>query len=144
MPRRRRTPAQRAASRRNLEKARAAKKSKAQRKVAQFAKEGRKPQGKKVLLYHRTSPTNAKSIVAQGFNPGKAVKSNLSRSKVDRSVFFSDKPFGEASRYGKALLSVKVPRRKVKRDWNYEPYKGETFYHVRTKDLKGRKVKRIL
>lgn len=143
MPKRR-TPAQRAASRRNLQKARAAKKSRASRKVAQFAKEGRKPQGKNVLLYHRTSPTNAKSIAAQGFSPGKAVKSSLSRSKTDRSVFFSDKPSGEATRYGKALLSVKVPRRKVKRDLNYDTYKGETYYHVRTNDLKGRKVKRVL
>lgn len=144
MPKKRRTPAQRTASRRNLEKARAARSSRAQRKVAQFAKEGRKPQGKNVLLYHRTSPANAKSIAAQGFNPGKAVKSNLTRSKVDRSVFFSDKPSGEAARYGKALLSVKVPRRKVKRDPNYDTYKGETYYFVRTSDLKGRKIKRVL
>lgn len=129
MPRRRVTTKQKAASRRNLA-------------IARAKREGRKPTGKSTLLFHRTSPANADSIAKHGFDPGRAVKGSVTRSKADRSVFFSDKRSGESSRYGKALVSVKVPRKLVKRDPNYDTYKGETFHHVRVSDLAGRKIKR--
>lgn len=131
MPKKRRTPKQRAASRRNL-------------KIARAKRERLKPTGKTKLLFHRTSPQNAESIMKHGFGGAKALRSNLTRSKKDSRSFFSDSPSGEAARYGKALVSVKVSRKLVKRDTNYDTYKGETFYSVANSSLKGKKVKRVL
>ena len=128
MPKRR-TPKQRAASRRNLI-------------IARAKREGRKPTGKNTLLYHHTSPANAASIMKQGFDSSKALRGSLTRSKADNNVFFSDKPNGEASRHGKALLSVIVPRKSAKRDPNFDTYKGETFYSVPSKALRGKKIRR--
>lgn len=128
MPKRR-TPKQRAASRRNL-------------KLARAVKARQKPMGKIALLYHRTSPANASSIVKHGFDSSKALKGKLTRARAEKNVFFSDKPHGDAKRHGSALLSVKVPRKSIKRDPNFDTYKGETFYVVPQKALAGKKIRR--
>jgi len=139
MPKRRlTTTAQKAAARRNLVQAR-----KSRGTVTGQT-------GKNQLLYHRTTPANAASIAKHGFDPGKAVKTAtlgrtaLTRGKVDRSTFFSNKPAGDAARHGTALVSVQVPRKLVHRDPNFDTYKGETFFFVRNNDLQGRKIRRHL
>ena len=124
-----RTAAQIAASRRNLQKAREAR--------ARY-------RGKSIPLYHRTSASNAASIlksqkfdstkgkVAGGFEPVKGL------------TFFSIDPRTNA-RYGSEVLKVSVPvniagRRVVKNDPNYGGFLG--YRMVRNSDLAGRKIRR--
>lgn len=132
MPKRR-TAKQQAASRRNLA-------------IARAKRDGVKPSGKMKLLYHRTSEVNANSILKHGFDTGKLVKGRVggpvTRVKPDKNVFFSDKPSGDAKRYGNILLSVNVSHKKAKLDQNFDTFKGETFYFVKATDLRGVKVRK--
>ena len=118
MPKKRRTPKQRAASRRNLEKARAARKSLT-------------PMGKTVLLVHGTSQKKANKIVAeQRYRPHKH-SPNL--------TFFA--PYSRrktAKGYGRHLIGIKVPRKVIQPDWTGERH----AVMVDVKDLAGRKIKR--
>lgn len=126
----RRTPRQKAASRRNLEKARAAKKH-------------------SITLYHFTSPQAAKSILkSQTWNPGhrKAWK-----SLDPEHVYFTNKLKGSKARdFGPWALSVRVPTGALRRDtWegfkiNRENLGKERHYAVALKSLKGRRIRRAL
>ena len=118
MPKRvRRTAAQIAASRRNLEKARRAK----------ALKDGRIPTGKNVLLIHRTSTKAAESIVAQQmFKP----RAWGHQKPKDGKVFFtpasskSGRDFYSRA-FGKAAVSVRVSRKVMKPDDNHPYVRGE-------------------
>lgn len=143
MPKRRITTSkQRAASKRNLVKARAA-----------------KPHGKMVSGYHLTEPGNVKSIVAKGFSK------SLSGSKGFKNpvFFFAEPPSAETKkRYamGAKRLSVvsgEFNFRKAKKltDGNgpawyiVESEKVKNIKHipvgrkVRKQNLAGRRVKRV-
>lgn len=140
MPKRRmRTAAQIAASRRNLEKARAAKASKIPRE---------KYRGKSITLYHRTTPANARSILkSQKFDSladGRPRQSIMGYKPAIGLTFFSTDP-GTNTRYGKSVLKVVVPVRvnrklKIRDDPNFDRELG--FKYVRNADLAGRKIKR--
>lgn len=128
MPKKRRTPAQRAASRRNLEKARKARSRKATGV----------PTGKTVLLMHRTSKNAAKSIELQGF---KVSQKNTPVSNIGGGPHvFGVLPatVSKWSGYGESIVGVKVSRKKLKKDVLPGAYK------VALKDIKGKKAKRYL
>lgn len=123
MPKRRRTPRQRAASRRNLEKARAAKKKGI-------------PMGKTALLY-RHMPSWVPDATKVGFRPnsrGLVHLTNKSKGSLARHLVV-----GPASIY-----SVKVPRKALRKDPTPLRDKTERWYAIDAKHLKGRKIKRVL
>lgn len=146
MPKKRRTPAQRAASRRNLEKARAARKKKLRGT----------PHGKTLLLYHFTNKQAADKIVKEGFKPivrkgtftentayqneawfftHKAAKRNLRDARRDM------KRYGR-TQYGLDAVSVKVPFKATTKESRRRG--GGEVYTVPFEKLKGRKIKRVL
>jgi len=117
MPKRR-TPRQRAASRRNLEKARAAKKS--------------GNTGKQRLLYHATTEKSANAIQKEGFK-------SFAPGRLAGKVFFSTKP--SLKHFGSAVLSVKVPRKASTKMDTLSG--GEEWHAVDVKALQGKKIRRF-
>lgn len=136
MPKKRRTPKQRAASRRNLEKARQARALERDFGYREkLLKGGLSPTGKTRLLYHRTSREAAKSIMKQGFKAGKYADGQISfttRRAVKDQLY---------RKYGKAVLTVKVPRKLAKPDKGIN--KRFEAFEVDEKALKGRKIRRL-
>ena len=135
MPKRRVSAKQVAASRRNLIKARAA------RKKIPRSRYG----GKLVDLYHFTKPDRAASIMDSGGFNDKISSTQFLRRKIggEYPTFFWTKPNPDpmqSAGFGKSVLAVRVPRRKAHRDFDYPP--GMAVY-VRQKDLAGRKVRRV-
>lgn len=100
---------------------------------------GRKviPTGKKTLLYHRTNPFNADKIVKtrRWISGGTAWNNGHGRS-----WFTMLGPSTRSGYYGKAVVSVKVPRKMVRIE---HPY-SSAFATVANKDLKGLPVKRLM
>lgn len=125
MPKRKmRTAAQVAASRRNLEKARKAK------KIIGF------PMGKIATLHHRTSDSAANSLVReQKWRPNNSLNMD---PPGKGTVFFS--PPRATSLYtnrGNAIVAVRISHKKVKRSGI-----GTDLY-VKEQDLVGVKIRRI-
>jgi len=132
MPKRRvRTAAQIAASKRNLEKARKAK----------ALKDGRIPVGKNVLLIHRTKPDRADNIVKEQRFYGRYKNGDKSTARA----FFTPASSRSGARFysffGESAVSVRVPRKLLKRD-NQAEYKYYGAVTVALKDLQGRKIRR--
>lgn len=139
MPKRRITAKQKLASKRNLIAARAAR----HRVVGNHIwKTGLKPYptGKKTYLYHRTTPDRADVIVkSKKWISGTTAHGGLR----GRSWFSTGSPVKPASAYSaNAIVGVAVPRQAVRR----ELYDAESryFVSVANKDLRGRKVKRLV
>ena len=133
MPKRiRRSAAQIAASRRNLEKA---------REKARRIKDGRIPTGKNVLLIHRTTTEAANSIVAQQRFYGRY----RGWDKANARAFFTPASSKSGAKFyggfGTAAVSIKVPRKLVKRD-NYVEHRYYGAVTVDLKDLVGVKIRR--
>lgn len=121
MKRKTRTAAQKAASRRNLVKARAAKARQAKTTLT---------------LYHNTRARNAKSILAQGFkgdNTGKVWFTNRKNSLASNFVVSGRR----------ATLSVRMPRTKLKNDVIMPIKGGERWFTANVKDLQGRKIRQV-
>ena len=151
MPKKRRTPKQRAASRRNLEKARAAKRNmtvpfsmasdmsrpKVLRDNAYYTGLKPYPTGKKTFLFHRTHEVAADAITkTRKWKSGTKSMGGM----PGYSQFTTGKPLGRFP-VGSALLGVAVPRKKVQRVKREE---GNTWHvRVKNKDLAGRKVRRL-
>lgn len=115
-----RSAAQRAASKRNLEKARAAKKVKG---------------SELVTLYHRTKPQAARKILLE----------QKFRSDFHKSVYFSTEKNGIARSYGSGVVSVKVRRSLIHPDpispsslGSRKP--GEKLVKVSMKRLEGVRI----
>ena len=91
------------------------------------------PSGKNMRLYHRTKPENVGSILKNGFGRNK-------RSKTHGSSWFTQgtKP---PPGYGSALLSVTIPRKKVKHEDFTRP--GQRFVYVKNTDLVGVKIRKL-
>lgn len=94
------------------------------------------PTGKRTLLWHRTTPNAADSLVRE---------QNWGHSKFAKakgvSWFTQGKKPSEF--YGKALVSVKVPRKMLKVDESMNSYYPPPM-RVAIKDLQGRKFRREL
>jgi len=144
MPKRRmRTAAQIAASRRNLEKARAAKKLKgAWSTLIPSADNSRIPVGKTVLLVHRTTPEAAKSIVAQQKFKPRAWGYDKSPSKVWFTPASSKSGKRFYSQFGLGAVSVRVPRKVMKPDTIGSEHARYGAVTVDLKDLQGKKIRR--
>lgn len=128
MPKRRvaRTARQRAASRQNLVAARKAK----GRKTIGF------PMGKTALLYHRTSESNANSIVReQKWRPNN--KLNMDPPGKGTVFFSPPKATSLYTNRGNAIVGVRISRKKVKRSGI-----GTDLY-VKEQDLVGVKIRRF-
>lgn len=92
------------------------------------------PTGKKTLLWHRTTPEAAEKIVREqnwGHN----------RFAKEKGISWFTQGKKPPEFYGKALVSVKVPHKKV----THEAFTkiGQRYVNVRNKDLEGRKARRI-
>lgn len=152
MPKRRVTPKQRAASRRNLVKARAARKRnvtlplsaasdmnkpKGIRDAAYYTGLKPYPTGKQTFLYHRTHETAADAITStRKWKSGTKAMGGI----PGHSQFTTGKPLGRFP-VGSALLGVAVPRKKVRK---VQREGGNSWaVVVKNKDLAGRKVKRL-
>lgn len=131
MPKRRTTPKQKAASRRNLQKARAAKKSSSKTPVGKSGM---------IKLYHRTSPTAADQIVQQ--------QKFVSKHSFTKDIFFSAHNNRHTSLYGKAVLTVRINKKKAKLlgdntdTYLKPPFRGYSEYTVNPKALQGKKIRR--
>lgn len=159
MPKRRvsRTAAQKAASRRNLVKAREARRpnktiaagqariNSLAKQVGWFALDAKKPTptGKLVTLMHRTSAANASKILKEGF---KSTQTNTPigvLSKAGPSVYgVLPSVVNKWKGYGEAVVAVRVPRRLVHIDESMSTYNPPPI-RVAVKDLAGRKIRRI-
>lgn len=158
MPKRRvTTPKQKAASRKNLAKARAAKKSAVKGWSASELSEKRKrPEvlaiarynnnrspvkgntGKNVDVFHRTNPTAAQAITKSlKWKSGKGGTGVL----PGRTWFTKGSPKSNSRSYGDALLAVRVPRKTIRRESGSTD--GALHVSVANKDLNGRKVRRL-
>ena len=100
---------------------------------------GRKviPTGKNTLLYHRTTPHSAASIIKSRKWISGGTAWNNGRG---RSWFTLQGPSTRSGYYGKAVVSVKVPHKMVRIE---HPY-SSAFVTVANKDLKGLPVKRLM
>lgn len=131
MPKRRITPEMRAASKRNLEIARRAKR----------AREGRIPTGKNVLLIHRTTSEAADLIVAQQRFRGRY----RGWDKANARAFFTPASSKSGAKFysgfGNAAVSVRVSRKVIKRD-NFVEHRNYGAVTVDLKDLAGVKIRR--
>lgn len=155
MPKRRMTPARKAAiakwqkaganSRKSLEGNRIRQWSKAELKeprrapklLAQGWKEYRVPMGKNVLLYHNTTSARADAIVKE-----RKWKTSVS----PRNVYFrTASTKGNWEYYGKSTVAVKVPRKLIRHENGARGLLGytEPTFTVDKYKLTGRKVRRI-
>lgn len=125
MPKRR-TAAQRAASRRNLVKARAAKR----RGV---------PTGKMTLLVHFTNAKAKKAILKEGFKPSNRA-SSVGKGHVFGTPYSRRKASGFQGKYGYGHTGVvfSVPRKLVKQDADW-PHPDSRMVDVSA--IKGRKIR---
>lgn len=166
MPKRRvRTAAQIAASKRNLEKARNAKR-KLPRAIenklsaegrANFAKTGKISKvpaimyhGKNIRLYHHTNEKAAAQIIKTQTLRGRKGNAAKGIPNLTEKVYFSRKKRGLASDFGNAVVSVSINHRKAKdlgaainlRMSSID--KTDKYYVVKRKDLQGIKIRREL
>jgi hypothetical protein len=142
----RRTAKQAAASKRNLVKARAARKGSAPIRAykAEAADRGFKmvpkptPMGKNVLLFHQTNPVNATRIAkTKTWKPDNSyMKGNVSFTTAQGVANFGH--------YGKSVVSVRVPRKAIldKANQVNPGYGGIHEFTVPAKALQGRKVRK--
>jgi hypothetical protein len=136
MPKRKvtRTPAQIAASRRNLVKAR----------KARQLREGKIPTGKNVLLVHRTSVKAAESILAQQkFNDPKwKYGSKEGGGKIYFAPASSKSGAKFYSVFGTGAVSIRVSRKLMKPDLHRAENKYYGAVTVDVKHLAGVKIRR--
>lgn len=144
MPKRRVTAAQKAASRRNLVKARAARSKKSKHRIIKqdgvplvVPKDLRRPMGKNVLLVHSSAQSD--KILKEGFKG----------TKTGKVYFTNAREAHNYSGFGRPL-SVIVPRKHVRKDRNpiytdSGPMTEHSLFGavtVHVKNLKGVKIKR--
>lgn len=128
MPKRiRRTAAQIAASKRNLEKARKAK--------------GRNEYSGKITVYHRTSHEAANSILKNGF------RRDNPRTGQKPEAFFSTKVHsGLTKTYGPAVITARLSPSTIRRHgWSYQPsFSSGKWHSLPVGYLSGTRLKRKL
>lgn len=92
------------------------------------------PMGKMATMFHRTTSYSARSIVnTRNWHPSR---------NADPYVFLSHGGVTpEEHIRGNSVVSVKVPRRKLTKEFNL--INGISYYMVHKKDLMGRKVRRV-
>ncbi len=102
------------------------------------------PLGKMVRLYHYTSPERAGRILKEGFT-NKNGTNTMYNDLKDANYMYGVIPLvkNKWSGYGKALVSVKVPRKMLKVDESMNSYYPPPM-RVAIKDLQGRKFRREL
>jgi hypothetical protein len=156
------TPAAIAANRRNLIKARAARsrttatssvkrtatktsvktsvKRTATKTSALSGKVATKSTGTKeemITLYHRTTPAAARKIVKEGFH--RDAKNAITVTDETRgNVYFSTSRSGVSKDYGLATVSIRVPKRLVRKDPEdpvYDSPKSHDWFMVKASDL---------
>lgn len=110
------------------------------------------PMGKHVTLYHRTTMKEAKKLATEGFKVRKG-------SDV-KDVYFSNRLFGGAAKgFGPAAVSVRIRSNLIKdrdtahwgfkyarqdENWKWKVQRsGESWIQLDSKHLKGVKVKRV-
>lgn len=165
MPKRRITAAQSAASRRNLEKARQAKRRLPKALSDKLSPQGRANyaktgtiskvpaimyHGKNIRLYHHTSESAANKIIKTQTMRGR--KGNASKGIPDltEKVYFSRKKRGLATDWGNSVVSVSINHKKAK-DLGAainirmsQIDKADKYYVVKRKDLRGIKIRKEL
>lgn len=147
MPKRKMTPARKAAIAKWQKAGASSRKAKASKPIPTdelrklFARQ--MPQGKNVILYHHTTPEKAAKILKNGFKPlsGKGIQASRNASGVGDVTWFHDRMHHDLFRdfAGPALLTVRVPRKLITRR---KLGVGDELM-VKHKDLAGRKIKRL-
>lgn len=110
------------------------------------------PMGKNVTLYHRTSMKEAKKLATEGFK--------VRKGSDTKDVYFSNRLFGGSAKgFGPAAVSVKIRSNLIGRNntahwgfktarkdenWQWKTHRpGESWIQLDSKHLKGVKVKRV-
>lgn len=96
------------------------------------------PTGKNTFLYHRTNSNAAQQIM----QTKKWISGSTTRGGLrGRSWFSHGGTVEQTGYYGSAILAVSVPRKLVRKE--LYSGKGVTFVSVANKNLRGRQVRRI-
>lgn len=149
MPKRRMTPARKAAIAKWQRAGAKARKAKSSNKTPPTTDQLRKafaekmPMGKTVVLYHHTTPEKAAKIMRSGFKPltGKGIQRARARDGIADVTWFHDRKHHALFETfaGSALLTVRVPRKVVIRR---QLGIGDELM-VKHKDLAGVKIRRL-